>query len=358
MGRRPRSVRSPRRRREPSGRRASTVGFDRSSRRPIGRRMCSIAPTTAVAAHRGHARQPSGALDPHVAAPLTITSSISGSSSHRSRPPSGERSATTSITPRSAARASTTAASRAPTARHRRHGLRQGRDGLRRRPARRARVRRRRMSAPGRVRRPARCPWDGSRLLSTAQGDEARASDQQRVLGRLVQRVRWATGAGVDDERGRGAKQWPVATTGRRERWHRLAGSAGRRRERSMARRASSAGPRRGRGQPSVTPGPVGSSSPSAVAQSPPRSTSVAGWPAAEPNAIAQPTTVVPLPPFAAQQIIMTPPPRTDRLRIGGSRRRNLSTPRRVPTWSVSSLRSVVGGGVWAPGGLHRLQSG
>ena len=53
--------------REPSGRRASTVGFERSSRRPIGRRMCSIAVATAVAAHRRHTQQSSGALDPHVA---------------------------------------------------------------------------------------------------------------------------------------------------------------------------------------------------------------------------------------------------------------------------------------------------
>ena len=52
-------------------------------------------------------------------------------------------------------------------------------------------------------------------------------------------------------------------------------------------------------------------------------------------------------------------PPTNDALRIGGSRRRNLSTPE-PPCQRAMSVRSgsVAGGGVWAPGGLHRLQSG
>ena len=89
--------------REPSGRRPSTVGFERSSRRPIGRRMCSMAVATADAlmvATRSNVPERSIHTSP---APLTITSSIAGSPSQRSRPPSGERSAMTSIMPRSAA---------------------------------------------------------------------------------------------------------------------------------------------------------------------------------------------------------------------------------------------------------------
>ena len=73
--------------REPSGKRASTVGFERSIRRPIGRRMCSIAVVTAdvlIVATRSKVPERSIQTSP---VPLTITSSIAGSPSHRSRPP-------------------------------------------------------------------------------------------------------------------------------------------------------------------------------------------------------------------------------------------------------------------------------
>src|SRR5258705_5707121 len=58
----------------------------------------------------------------------------------------------------------------------------------------------------------------------------------------------------------------------------------------------------------SVTPGPVGSASPRAVGLSPLRSTSVVGSPCPHPSAKAQATTVVPLPPLAAQQRILNHP--------------------------------------------------
>ena len=65
-----------------------------------------------------------------------------------------------------------------------------------------------------------------------------------------------------------------------------------------------SVGPAVGEANQSNTPGPLGSAIPSAVALSPPRSTSVVGWPRPDPRANAEATTVVPLPPFAAQQRI------------------------------------------------------
>ena len=58
----------------------------------------------------------------------------------------------------------------------------------------------------------------------------------------------------------------------------------------------------------------------------------------------------------------VTPPPTNRGLSIGGSQGGTYRRPPRMPTRRRVRLAirraSVVGGGVWAPGGLHRLQSG
>ena len=143
----------------------------------------------------------------------------------------------------------------------------------------------------------------------------------------------------------------------------RRVGSVGTSSRTGTASRVRSVGPAVGEASQSTTPGPVGSSIPSAVAQSPLRSTSVVGWPCGRPQrqctgdhrrttaALCGPT-----------QNHVTPPPTNRGLSDWGKPRRNLSTAQRHANATRRVLRrfraSVASGGVWAPGGLHRLQSG
>ena len=117
----------------------------------------------------------------------------------------------------------------------------------------------------------------------------------------------------------------------------------------------------------SAMPGRSGSGRPRTVGISPSRSTSKLGR--AELRARAVATTVVPLPPLAAQQRVTMIFPhsacglgrvhggsRCNRgYRLSGRVRRCRYPSQSRKARSRSSLRR---GGVWVPGGLHRLQSG
>ena len=128
--------------------------------------------------------------------------------------------------------------------------------------------------------------------------------------------------------------------------------------------------PRRRRVSQSRTPGPLGCGRPSAAGMSPARSTRRAP-PGAE--AASRPsdaaTTVVPLPPLTDQQQVstLTPegrrPSRCRTLRQPGSSTRSGGRSGQPsgcsrPQQGLGRTGRVGVGGVWAPGGLHRLQSG
>ena len=185
--------------------------------------------------------------------------------------------------------------------------------------------------------------------LGTPRSTTASASWSARVCASSSTRAR---------EGGRSAPSPPAGTT-------RRPGEAG-----SLRCSMASASTPASAVSQSRTPGPLGCGRPSAAGMSPARSTRRAP-PGAE--AASRPrdaaTTVVPLPPLTDQQQVSTLTPegrRPSRCRTMGQKSSSTRSGGRSgqhsgcsrPQQGADRTDRVGAGGVWAPGGLHRLQSG